>query len=117
MSRCSRWNVALFMILPAIAGAHHSYVEFDDRRTIEIEGTLTDAGWHNPHARLLVTTSDGRRWEIETSPVNHLRRLNAPLEVYEVGSTVKVAGWPSKRSASRTYGTNILSSDGQELVL
>jgi hypothetical protein len=56
-------------------------------------------------------------WEIESSGVNYLRRLEMPLEILKVGSRVKVAGWPSKRSDVRLYGTNILSADGQEFVL
>jgi hypothetical protein len=92
-------------------------MEFDAKQTIEVEGTLTTASWQNPHANLVVRTLDGRTVQIETAGVNYLRRLAAPLELYEVGTTVKVAGWPSKRSISRMYGTNILSGDGQELVL
>lgn len=104
-------------LLAAPAAAHHSYLEFDDKQTIEIEGTLTTASWQNPHANLIVRTVDGQSYQVETSGANYLRRLDAPLELYEVGSRVKVAGWPSKRSASRLFGTNILSADGQELVL
>jgi hypothetical protein len=104
-------------LLSPPADAHHSYTEFDDKQTIEIEGTLTTAGWQNPHANLIVRTLDGRTFQVETAGINYLRRLDAPLDLYQVGSTVKVAGWPSKRSSSRMYGTNILSSDGQELVL
>lgn len=103
--------------LPLAAGAHHSYLEFDAAATVEIEGTLTTASWQNPHANLVVRTADGRTVQVETAGVNYLRRLAAPLELYKVGTTVKVAGWPSKRSSARMYGTNILSSDGQELVL
>jgi Family of unknown function (DUF6152) len=101
------------------AGAHHSYVEFDDDSTVEIEGTLIAAAWQNPHAMLKVRATDGsdRSWDIETSPLNYFRRLDAPLDIFAVGSQVKVAGWPSKRAATRMYGTNILSADGRELVL
>jgi hypothetical protein len=99
------------------ARAHHSYVEFDQQHTIEIEGTLVAALWQNPHSRLTVAASDGTRWDIESSPVNGLRRTGAPLELYEVGTKVKVAGWPSTRAASRLYGTNILSARGEELIL
>lgn len=104
-------------LFSAPVAAHHSYLEFDDKQTLEIEGTLTTAGWQNPHANLIVRTLDGRSYQVETSGVNYLRRLEAPLDLYQVGSRVKVAGWPSKRSASRLFGTNILSADGQELVL
>ena len=101
----------------APAAAHHSYVEFDQQSTVEIEGTLVAAAWQNPHTRLTVTVADGVRWDIESSAVNGLRRAGAPLELFEVGTKVKVAGWLSTRAASRLYGTNILSAGGQELVL
>jgi hypothetical protein len=117
MSRTFPWIVTFLLAAPLAAQAHHSYTEFDDQQTIEIEGTLTTARWQNPHALLIVTTADGRSVEVETSPVNYFRRLEVPLDLYQVGSTVRVAGWPSKRSVVRMYGTNILSSAGQELVL
>ena len=83
---------ALLAVLPFLANAHHSYAEFDDKQIVEIEGTLTTARWQNPHARLVVQTADGREWEIETAPASYLRHSNAPLDLYTVGSTVKVAG-------------------------
>ena len=104
-------------LMTAPAAAHHSYVEFDQQSTIEIEGTLIAAAWQNPHSRLTVAGADGARWDIESSAVNGLRRAGAPLELFEVGSKVKVAGWPSTRAASRLFGTNILSAGGQELIL
>ena len=103
--------------LTAPVAAHHSYVEFDAQKTIEIEGTLLAAAWQNPHSRLTVAGADGARWDIESAAVNGLRRAGAPLELFEVGSKVKVAGWPSTRAPSRLYGTNILSAGGQELIL
>jgi hypothetical protein len=66
---------------------------------------------------LVVKAVDGQDWEIETAPLNFFRQSKAPLDLYKVGSSVKVAGWPSKRSNVRMYGTNILSSDDRELVL
>ena len=112
---CIAAVVAALMTAPA--AAHHSYVEFDQQSTVEIEGTLVAAAWQNPHSRLTVAGADGVRWDIESSSVNGLRRAGAPLELYEVGTKVKVAGWPSTRAASRLFGTNILSAGGQELIL
>jgi hypothetical protein len=109
--------IAAAALTTAPAFAHHSYVEFDAQKTIEIEGTLVAAAWQNPHSRLTVAGADGARWDIESSAVNGLRRAGAPLELFEVGSKVKVAGWPSTKSASRLYGTNILSAGGRELIL
>jgi hypothetical protein len=108
---------AVLLLMVAPADAHHSYVEFDQQNTVEIEGTLVAALWQNPHSRFTVAVADGTRWDIESSSVNGLRRAGAPLELYEVGTKVKVAGWRSTRAASRMFGTNILSSGGRELIL
>jgi len=103
------------------ARAHHSYTEFDDTKTVEVEGKLVEVGWQNPHARIVVQTKDAAgkpvTWEIESAGLNNFTRMKVPLEVFKVGDTVKVAGWPSKRSPVRMYGTNLLSGDGQELVM
>jgi len=112
---CLAAAVAALTVIPA--RAHHSYVEFDQQRTVEIEGTLVAALWQNPHSRLTVAAADGTRWDIESSAVNGLRRVGAPLDLYAVGTKVKVAGWPSTKATSRLFGTNILSSSGQELIL
>jgi hypothetical protein len=117
MPRSTLGSLALVLLSPSFAAAHHSYTEFDDERIVEIAGTLTTVRWQNPHARLVLQTAEGKEWEIETSPLTFLSRSGAPLDQYPVGSSVRVAGWPSKRSDARMYGTNILSSAGRELVL
>ncbi len=48
--------------------------------------------------------------------MNALARLDVPLDEFKVGTHVKVAGWPSKRSSDRLFLTNLLSSNGRELV-
>jgi len=110
---------AALLLASVAVHAHHSYTEFDDKDTVEIQGMLVAAAWQNPHTSLRVKASDGsdRIWDIETTGINQLRRVAAPLELFEVGSIVRVAGWPSKRSAARMYGTNLLSAGGRELIL
>jgi hypothetical protein len=127
MSRCSvakPLSLAAFVgaaLLQHSAGAHHSYSEYDDAKSVEVEGKLVGVGWQNPHARILIESVDasGARvtWDVESAGLNNFRRMNVPLEIFEVGDTVKVAGWPSKRSNVRMYGTNLLADDGRELVM
>jgi hypothetical protein len=112
--------VGVGLIAPS-AHAHHSYSEYDDTKSVEVEGKLVEVAWRNPHARILVESVDaaGARvtWDIESAGLNNFRRMNVPLEIFAVGDTVKVAGWPSKRSNLRMYGTNLLAADGRELVM
>ena len=108
-------------LLPHSIAAHHSYSEYDDTKSVEVKGKLLEVAWQNPHARILVESVDaaGMRvtWDIESAGLNNFRRMNVPLEIFAVGDIVKVAGWPSKRSNVRMYGTNLLADDGQELVM
>ena len=108
-------------VLGSSANAHHSYSEYDDTKSVEVEGKLVEVSWRNPHARIVVESVDaaGARvtWDVESAGLNNFTRMNVPLQIFEVGDTVKVAGWPSKRSNVRMYGTNLLADDGRELVM
>jgi hypothetical protein len=112
---------AICVLAAADAYAHHSYADYDRTRTLEIEGRLSSIAWQNPHSHFQVEVTDASKhvvtWDIDGGSLNNLRRANTPLDLFNVGDTVKVAGWPAKRSATRLYGTNMLSAAGQELVM
>jgi hypothetical protein len=103
------------------AQAHHSYSEFDQARIVEIEGTLVNVALHNPHVHFDVkgAGAGGREmtWRLQSLSVNWVNRLKIPPELLKVGSHVKFAGWPSRRSETRIYALNMLASDGREVVL
>ena len=111
----------ILLFCAQITLSHHTYTEYDRGTIAEVEGVLVSADWKNPHAVLQVQTRDENGQSIthviEGPPINHVRRNGVPLEIYETGSRVKVAGWPSRRSSTRMYITNILSEDGHESVL
>jgi hypothetical protein len=120
--RIARGPLALLLAaLPAFVAAHHSYVQYDQQKTIEIEGTLKSVAWQNPHVRFTVVVprkaGQPETWAIESSGINNLKRMGAGVEHFKVGEKVKVAGWPSKRGPGAMYVTNLLSKDGHELVL
>jgi uncharacterized protein DUF6152 len=106
--------------LPVAAPAHHTYSEYDQHKTIEIEGVLVKAAWQNPHLVLKVQVADAHpstvTWSLEGPSLNVLTRLGVPLSEFKVGSRVKAAGWPSKRAPDRLFLTNLLSEGGREIV-
>lgn len=58
--------VAAF-ILAAPALAHHSFAMFDADKTVELEGTVKEFQWTNPHSWLQVVVVDEVGAEIEWS--------------------------------------------------
>jgi hypothetical protein len=112
--------VAASTLLSAPALAHHSFVEFDQDKVVEIRGILTEVRWQNPHIGLTVRVAQGGRdvlWDIEGHSVSVLRRTNVTPESLKVGDLVTVAGNPSRRINARMFAVNLLPSRGPELVL
>jgi hypothetical protein len=64
--------------LAAPALAHHSFAMFDDAKTVELQGTVKEFQWTNPHSWLLVNVTDqsGKtvEWGLEMSSPARLAR-------------------------------------------
>jgi uncharacterized protein DUF6152 len=100
--------------------AHHSGFEYA-QTTIEIEGTLVEASWKNPHVHFFVrakdTTGKLTTWDIESNSLSMLSRTDATPENLKIGDTVKVAGKPSRSAPHKMWASNILTANGHEVVL
>src|SRR5688572_2583856 len=94
--------IATCLFTAVSANAHHSYSEYDDKQIAEIEGTIVKVALQNPHVHFFVEGEDKNgkpiTWDLESTTLNWLKRVKMPLELVEVGSKVKFAGWPSRRS-------------------
>ena len=121
-----RYTLArLILMISLILGsievrAHHSGSEYEPK-TVEIQGTLLEVAWQNPHVHFFVRTKDEKgnlvTWDIEANSLSILRRTDATPENLKVGDTVKVAGAPSRRAPNRMWAMNILAANGREIVL
>lgn len=100
--------------------AHHAPTEFNFLALVQIEGTIVEVKWQNPHVSFKVRVVDAQGkaaiWEIEGSAISMMRRTNAAGVRPSVGEKVRVAGNPSRRTANRLYGLNMLRANGVELV-
>ena len=99
------------------AAAHHSFAAVFQMDTVaEVEGRVTEVQWVNPHIKIYVAGSDGQNWEVEAGPVNLLSRMGIEKSMIEVGSTIRVRGNPGRRDAHMLWVSNILLSNGTELL-
>jgi hypothetical protein len=105
---------------PRESSSHHSATEYDYGRIVEVEGSLVELKWQNPHVRFKVRATDAQGkpviWDIEGSSLSVLRRTNATPDNLHAGDRIKVAGEPSKRAPNRMYALHLLQADGTELV-
>jgi len=111
-----------FLVLPFSSNAHHAVAgNYDPDTIIEVEGEITDILWRNPHPQvsMRVVAEDGevQEWGMATTALSNMRRWQIDPTFIEVGDTVRVAGNPSILVDHGLYISNVLTSDGEEVLL
>ena len=90
--------VAMLGVAPA--EAHHSFALFDVTRTVELEGTVKNFEWTNPHSwvRLEVTGPENttKEWLIELPPAGTLAREGWNPKTVKAGERIVVHVNPLK---------------------
>ena len=99
------YRVVLFglgVLLPALAGSHHSVpAEYGDSGTLThyIEGAISRVLWNNPHIFINIVTSGGEveageNWRLTTHPINIMEgTYGFRSDEFQEGDEVKVYGW------------------------
>ena len=112
----------LLSLTAAPALAHHAFgAEFDANKPIQIEGTVTEMEWINPHAwiHMDVTRPDGsvEKWMVEGGPPNSLVRRGFTKNSLLPGTEILVDGYQAIDGSNRANGRNLTLPDGTHLFL
>ena len=70
--------------------AHHSFAHFEEGWS-ELEGTLVDLRWRNPHIYFFLETveenGETKVWEMETGTIYMIGRAGVTRDMFNVGDT------------------------------
>jgi len=102
--------------------AHHAFsAEFDGKRPVELDGTITKMEWVNPHSWITidVKTPDGKMesWKIEAGSPNVMLRRGFNKAMLVAGTQVHVKGFQAKDGTKKANGGQMTLPDGQTLLL
>ena len=114
-------GITLLLSAPPLA-AHHAFAaEFDAKRPVHFEGTVTKVELINPHSwiHVDVTNPDGTvsNWMFEAGSPNVLLRRGFNKNTIAIGTKVIVDGYQSKDGSLRANGRDITLPNGQKLFL
>ena len=88
-------------LLMSVASAHHSFAaEFDAKRPVKLQGTVTKMEWINPHAWIYldVKGTDGTvtNWMVEAGAPNALLRRGWTKASLLPGTEILIEGYQAK---------------------
>ena len=119
-----RSAVAVLLLALAVkpALAHHAFAaEFDAKKPVKLQGTVTKMEWINPHAwiHIDVKKADGtvEEWMIEAGTPNTLLRRGFTKESLEFGTVLTVDGYQAKNGSLRANGSSVTFRDGRRLFV
>lgn len=98
--------------------AHHGTAEYDNTKTISLQGTVTALQYLNPHALILFTVRDDKgqstEWTAELQSPNLLSRRGWSRSTLKPGDQIIVTGRPVKNGAKAMAAQKVVFTDGRE---
>ena len=112
----------LLIVAAGRMSAHHAFAaEFDAKKPVKLQGTVTRMEWINPHAwiHIDVKKPDGtvEKWMIEGGTPNTLFRRGFTKTSLVYGTVIVVDGYQAKDGSLRANGRDLTLPDGKKLFL
>jgi len=110
--------VAALPVSAPLLFAHHGTAEYDNTKTISLQGTVTSLQYLNPHALILFNVKDDKgqttEWTAELQSPNLLSRRGWSRSTLKPGDQIIVTGRPVKNGAKAMSGQKVAFTDGRE---
>ena len=115
---CLAGVLSAVLAVPAVA--HHSFAMFDQDKTVELQGTVKEFQWTNPHSWLIVDVTDATgnvaEWGLEMgSPAGLARRGWRPKTV-NPGDKVTFKAHPLRTGEPGGQFVNVTLPNGTVLT-
>lgn len=114
-------SLCSLLVLPSTAVAHHGVTgQFDLEQVLTVTGKVNRVRFVNPHSYVYfkVTNSQGKeeQWRCELRSGSLLKRKGWTIDMFPVGSTIKLFGSPDRRDPKTVYTETITFEDGSVLA-
>jgi hypothetical protein len=112
-------TAAAVSLLGGQALAHHSFAMFDNTKNVELDGTVREFQWTNPHSWIQLTVMENGQsveYSIEGTSPNGLARRGWTRTSLKPGDRVKVTMHPLKDGSKGGSFVKAVKADGTTLA-
>ena len=107
------------LLVPLVAGAHHSPSMFDGEKELTLSGTVREFQWSNPHSyiQLIVKPADGpeQEWSLEMGANAYLYNLGWRPSTVKAGDRLTVKVQPLRNGSPGGLLVEAVTADGARL--
>jgi hypothetical protein len=118
ITRARALVVAVLVLLPLVAEAHHAASMFEPDKEITVTGVVKEFQYTNPHSWLLVdvTNKDGSvtTWGFEAEGPGVLMRAGIHKADFAAGTKLTITGHPMKNGQPAASWIKAVRADGVE---
>ena len=113
---------ALLLAAAAPLFAHHSFAaEFDDKKPVDLKGTITKVEWLNPHVWLYLDVKDESgavtHWQCEGGAPNGLTRKGWSKSTLKPGDEIAIEGYRAKDATNTCNSRSVRLPDGRKVFV
>jgi hypothetical protein len=116
-SICIALLACLFVATPYASLAHHSHGNYDVRTYTELQGTVSDFVWLNPHVWIYLNVDDGKggtvTWALEGGSINAISQHGWRKDSLQDGDKISVR-CHALRDGARGCLLGYVTQDGGE---
>jgi uncharacterized protein DUF6152 len=87
--------VAVTLAAAPHASAHHGWSGYDSGTTLNLTGTIKEAGYEHPHGYVQLQVP-GKTWRVVLAPPSRMENRGLPRTALSPGKTVTVVGYPNR---------------------
>jgi hypothetical protein len=110
--------LAALLAVPLVAGpvaAHHGWSGYDSEKTLNLTGTIRDAGYEHPHGYVRLEVP-GKTWLVVLAPPSRMENRGLARAALVPGKTATVVGYPNRTDPGQLRAERI-TVDGQTVEL
>jgi len=106
--------LALTLSIPP-ALAHHGWSGYDGDKTMNLTGTIREAGYEHPHGYVKLEVP-GKTWFVVLAPPSRMENRGLQRAALTAGKTVTVVGYPNRTDPNELRAERI-TLDGKTTEL
>ena len=87
--------IAVTLVAAQRASGHHGWSGYDSGTTLNLTGTIKEAGYEHPHGYVQLQVP-GKTWRVVLAPPSRMENRGLPRTALSPGKTVTVVGYPNR---------------------